>query len=101
MKIIKNYYSTTDFSLKGMFDREDILAGLAILTTKVALKEGSSKHGKALRASVGENCVLTINLRKIFGNLQELGLEKILLLTFPCCCHYPHTHSCRNPACVR
>lgn len=74
----------TDFSLKGMFDSEDILAGLAMLMTKVALKEGSSKQGKALRASVGENCVLTINLKKTFGKSREFVIctEYIVYLSF-------------------
>ena len=39
----------------GMFERAIILGSCARVTLKVAFNPGSSKHGKALRASVGWN----------------------------------------------
>ena len=48
--------------LIGMFESEDKLAGRARLTVNRALNVGSSKHGNARRASVGENCVLASHL---------------------------------------
>lgn len=54
-------------SFRGMLDNVVILDGLAKLMVNFALKEGSSKQGKALLASVGENCVLAAYL-KIFYN---------------------------------
>jgi hypothetical protein len=47
-------YSGSDFS-RGMFDREDMFEGLPTTIEKFALNAGSSKQGKAWRASVGEN----------------------------------------------
>jgi len=41
--------------LIGMFDSDDKLADRARLTVNRALNAGSSKHGNARRASVGEN----------------------------------------------
>lgn len=49
----------------GILDNVVILDGLAKLMVNFALKEGSSKHGKALLASVGENCVLAEYLKII------------------------------------
>lgn len=46
-----------------MLDKVVMLAGLAKLIEKFDLNDGSSKHGNTLRASVGENCVLKINLK--------------------------------------
>lgn len=60
--LLNNTYSSV-FSLRGMLESDDKLDGLARLIVNFALKEGSSKQGNALRASVGENCVLTIDLR--------------------------------------
>lgn len=40
-----------------MLESDVIQISLARWTSKVALKPGSSKQGKARRASVGENCV--------------------------------------------
>lgn len=59
-----NYGDTycTTFSLSGILESVDKFAGLAKLMVNFALKDGSSKQGKALLASVGENWVLTINL---------------------------------------
>jgi len=41
--------------LIGMFESDDKLGGRARLTANLALNAGSSKHGNARRASVGEN----------------------------------------------
>lgn len=46
-----------------MLDKLIMVAGLAMLMVKRALKKGSSKHGKALLASVGENWVLAAFLK--------------------------------------
>ena len=43
--------------LSGMLDTEDMCVSLARWTSNVALRAGSSKHGKAFLASVGWNCV--------------------------------------------
>jgi hypothetical protein len=47
-----------------MFDIEVILEGRAMLILNLAFRAGSSKHGNALRASVGWNCVAAIHLGK-------------------------------------
>lgn len=47
----------------GMFEMEILLSvGLIKLILKVALAYGRSSDGKARRASIGENCVLTNEL---------------------------------------
>lgn len=43
------------FSRSGILEIVDKFVGLAKLIVNFALKEGSSKQGKALLASVGEN----------------------------------------------
>jgi hypothetical protein len=48
----------------GMFDIEVIFEGRAMLILNLAFRAGSSKHGNALRASVGWNCVVAIHLQK-------------------------------------
>ena len=48
----------------GMLDIEVILFGRAMLILNLAFSAGSSKHGNALRASVGWNCVVAIHLYK-------------------------------------
>lgn len=45
-----------------MLDKVLIFEGRAMLIVNLALNDGSSKQGKALLASVGENCVLAIHL---------------------------------------
>jgi hypothetical protein len=40
-----------------------MLLGLLMLIWNVAFRPGSSKHGKALRASVGSNCVAASHLK--------------------------------------
>lgn len=42
---------------KGILEMARCLGSLLILTEKLALKAGSSKQGKAIRAAVGSNCV--------------------------------------------
>jgi len=49
--------------LIGMFEIDDISLVLPKLTSNFALNAGSSKHGKALRASVGSNCVTATYLK--------------------------------------
>jgi hypothetical protein len=47
-----------------MLDTEVMLLGRPMLILNFAFKAGSSKHGNALRASVGWNCVVAIHLEK-------------------------------------
>jgi hypothetical protein len=47
-----------------MLDTEVMLLGRAMLILNLAFRAGSSKHGNALRASVGWNCVVAIHLEK-------------------------------------
>lgn len=46
-----------------VLDRVLMLVGLVKLISNFALKDGSSKQGNALLASVGENWVLASNLK--------------------------------------
>lgn len=56
--VISLPFRTTD--LTGMFEAAQYCGLLLclILIVKLALKDGSSKQGKALLASVGSNCVV-------------------------------------------
>ena len=53
-------------------------------TSKVALRAGSSKHGKARRASVAWNCVTPIALGKK-GDLQKGTLTFLITHTCKTC----------------
>lgn len=48
----------------GMLERAMCLDSLCILMVNLALKAGSSKHGNAMRAAVGSNCVEAKTLHK-------------------------------------
>lgn len=49
---------------RGILDSARCFGSLLILTENLALKAGSSKHGKAVLANVGSNCVAASTLRK-------------------------------------
>ena len=53
----------TPISAIGMFDSDDMSFNLPRLTSNLALRAGSSMHGKALRASVGWNWVMAKYLK--------------------------------------
>jgi hypothetical protein len=57
-------HTGSDSPCWGMFDIEVMFEGWAMLILNLAFRAGSSKHGNALRASVGWNCVVAIHLEK-------------------------------------
>jgi hypothetical protein len=57
-------HTGSDSPCWGMFDIEVMFEGWAMLILNLAFRAGSSKHGNALRASVGWNCVAAIHLEK-------------------------------------
>lgn len=52
-------YKGSGFPFFGMLDTVVRETGLAMLILKIDLNDGSSKQGKPLLASIGENWVLT------------------------------------------
>lgn len=60
----------------GIFDMVDRCFGRAIFNANFAFRAGSSKHGKALRASVAWNCVEANHLR-----CNEEGENKMITFT--------------------
>ena len=52
----------------GMLEREIRFGSWIRVTLNVAFSAGSSKHGNALRAFKGSNCVAAKNLGKIIDN---------------------------------
>lgn len=79
----RGYYFTI-VSLTCILDKVVMFDGLVKLMVNLALKDGSSKHGKALLASVGENCVLANNLKDFYGERLLQVTFKILLLRRIC-----------------
>lgn len=55
-------YTGIGSPILGMFEMDDMFFGRAMLILNVAFRAGSSKHGKARRASVGWNCDVAIHL---------------------------------------
>lgn len=49
----------------GIFEMDDIFSSLAKDTSNVAFISGSSKQGKARRASAGQNCVAATFLERM------------------------------------
>lgn len=83
------YFTTV--SLIFIFDKVVTFDGLVTLIVNLALKAGSSKHGKALLASVGENCVLASILKhNFYYSLNKLYaiflrctiISTVVILTF-------------------
>lgn len=56
----------------GMFEMAVMLLGRAMLIWNLALSAGSSKQGKARRASVGWNCVVAIHLKTITTTITTI-----------------------------
>jgi len=64
LKMVLATHTGSDLPCWGMFDIEVMFEGWAMLILNLAFRAGSSKHGNALRASVGWNCVVAIHLEK-------------------------------------
>lgn len=64
-------YTGFGFPICGIFDKVVILIGRANVNLNVAFNAGSSKHGRARRASVGWNCVAATHLRKLIASEEN------------------------------
>ena len=56
-------YTGIGSPIRRMFEMDVMFFGRAMLILNVAFSAGSSKHGKARRASVGWNCDAAIHLQ--------------------------------------
>jgi hypothetical protein len=63
-----------------MLDIEVMFLGRAMLILNLALRAGSSKHGNALRASVGWNCVVAIHLERMWNIIELQYINGIILI---------------------
>lgn len=65
---LSHTYTGRDCPICGIFDMDVIFFGRAKISLNLAFSAGSSKHGRARRASVGWNCVAATHLRTSISN---------------------------------